>query len=432
MWPLSRKPEARREIIVPTLMNSSPENPSTSLSNPAAWLFDALGSGRSFAGPMVNEQTAMRSTAVYRAVALKAGVIASLPLKVYKRTEKGREEAVSHWLYPLLADNPNELMSGFIWKELIVCNLMLKGKHYSVIEYDRAGRPVALLPHLGQTTVERVKGRNRYTFHFNDGQEVLDQEDVIHVPGLGFDGINGISPIAWAGRQAIGTSLALTEFVGRMHANGARPSGVYTPPAGKQTPEGMARLRAELDAMHAGGHNAGRTMIADHGSKWEQMQMTLHDAQTLEAMRFSVADIARLFGVPPHMLGETDKTSSWGTGVEQQTKGFQIYNLEPELSRIEGELNRKLFVHPYYCEFSRDAINAMDAKTQSELFASAFNNGRMTPHEIRRKLNLPDVGPEGDKLYVQGAVIPLADSGKVPRGPQPPKAPSEPEPPPTA
>ncbi|MCF8533034.1 MAG: phage portal protein [Reyranella sp.] len=430
MWPLSRKPEAPRDRIAPTLRNASPENPSTNLSNPAAWLYDALGSGRSAAGPYVNETTAMRSTAVFRAVALKSGVIASLPLKVYKRTEKGREEAVKHRLYPLLADNPNDLMSGFIWKEIIVANLMLKGNHYSVIEYDNAARAVALLPHLGTTDVERIKGRNRYTFYFNDGKEVLDQEDVLHVPGIGFDGVRGISPIQWAGRQTIGTSLALTEFVGRLHANGARPSGVYTMPPGKPEPGGFARLRAELDAMHSGSHNAGRILLADNGAKWEQMQLSLEDAQTLEAMRFQVADIGRLFGVPPHMLGATDKDSNWGTGLEQQTRGFQIYNLEPELSRIEGELNRKLFVHPYYCEFNRDAINAMDSKVQSELFASAFNNGRMTPNEIRRRLNLPSVdGPEGDKLFVQGAVIPLGDAGKVPRAAPPPPPTPDPDPP---
>lgn len=363
----------------------------------------------------------MRNTAVFRSVALKSGVIASLPLQVFKRGPGGRELAESHRLYPLLHGEPNDLMSAFIWKEFIVANLMLAGNHYSVIEYDNATRVVSLLPVAPQqTTVERVNGRNRYTFRFKDGQEILDQEDVVHVPGIGFDGVKGISPIQWAGRQPVGTAMALEEFVGRMHANSARPSGVFNVPKGI-TKEGLARLRAEFDSLYSGLRNSGKTVFADAESTWTPMQLTMADAQTLESRRFQVADIARLFGVPPHMIGETDKTSSWGTGVEQQTIGFQVYNLEPELSRIEGELNRKLFVAPYYCEFNREALSAMDAKTQSELYASAVINAGMTPNEIRKKRNLPSVGPEGDKLYVQGAVVPLDLAGTVQQGAAAPK-----------
>lgn len=427
MWPFSRTPEARPtwDRIPPTFA-SSPENPSTNLSNPAPWLYDALGGGSTFAGPSVSETSAMRSTAVYRSVALKAGVIASLPLKVYKRTSKGREEAVNHRLYPLLASDPNDLMSGFIWKELIVCTLMLKGNHYSAIERDNAARVVGLLPILGRTKPERVDGRNRYTTTFADGsQEALDQDDVIHVPGLGFDGIQGISPIQWAGRQPIGISLALEEFVGRVHSNGARPSGVLTLPP-KISKEGIARLRAELDQLHSGSANAGRVLLADHESTWNQMQLSLEDAQTLESRRFQVADIARLFGVPPHMIGETDKTSSWGTGVEQQTIGFQVYNIEPELSRIEGELNRKLFTWPFYCEFNREALSAMDSKAQTELYSRSIQNATMTPNEVRRRRNLPDM-EGGDQLYIQSATVPLAMAGKTTKAAPPAPEPREPE-----
>lgn len=424
MWPFSDTP--RRPLRVePRFDNATLENPSTSLANPSTWLGEALGGGSSWAGPSVSETSAMRSTAVFRCVSLKSGVIASLPLKVYRRTRTGREEAVDHRLYRLLHGEPNDLMSAFIWKEFIVANLMLAGNHYSVIEYDNAMRVIGLLPvQPQQIEVRRVNGRNRYTIRFADGEEHLDQEDIIHVPGVGFDGVKGLSPIQWAGRQPIGTAFALEEFVGRMHANSMRPSG-FLEVGADISPDGMRRLRAELDAMYAGVSKSGKTLIGDKGSTWTPMQITMADAQTLESRRFQVADIARLFGVPPHMIGETDKTSSWGTGVEQQTIGFQVFNLEPELSRIEGELNRKLLTEPYYCEFSREALSAMDAKTQSELFASAFNNAGMTPNEIRRKRNLPDIGPAGDKLYVQGAVVPL-DEAKSPAPPRRRRRPPEP------
>ncbi len=331
--------------------------------------------------------------------------------------------------YPLLHGEPNDLMSAFIWKEFIVANLMLAGNHYSVIEYDGAARVVGLLPVIPQQVeVARVAGRNRYTFRFVDGTEVLDQDDVVHVPGVGFDGVKGISPIQWAGRQPIGTAFALEEFVGRMHANSARPSGLLEVPKGISDPA-LARLRSELSSLYNGLRNTGATILADQGSKWTPMQISLADAQTLESRRFQVTDIARLFGVPPHMIGETSSTTSWGTGVEQQTIGFQIYNLEPELSRIEGELNRKLFKWPFYCEFNREALSAMDAKTQAELFASAINNAGMTPNEIRRRRNLPNIDtPEGDKLFIQSATVPIDSVGKTPPNTPPPPAAPPPAP----
>jgi HK97 family phage portal protein len=420
MWPLDRSSPRRavHDRIAPTLRAASLENPSTSISNPAAWLGEALGGGTSFAGTTVSETSAMRSTAVFRCVALKSGVIASLPLQVFERTKQGREMANDHPVATLLQGDPNDLMSAFIWKEFVVSNLMLAGNHLSVFEYNNAARVIGILPvPWQQVEVDRVKGRNRYTVRFNDGREVLDQGDVLHVPGIGFDGIKGISPIQWAGRQPIGTAFALEEFVGRMHANSARPSGFMEVPKGISD-NALSMLRAEFAAMAQGLRNSGTVIPVDAGSKFTPMQLTLADAQTLESRRFQVADIARLFGVPPHMIGETDKTSSWGSGVEQQTIGFQIYNLEPELSRIEGELNRKLFTAPYYCEFNREALAAMDAKTLMELYASAVNNAGMTPNEIRRKRNLPDL-PGGDDLYIQGATVPLRLAGQNKNATQP-------------
>ena len=420
MWPLKQTAPRRavHDRVVPTLRAASLENPATSLSNPAAWLGEALGGATSFAGTSVSETSAMRSTAVFRCVALKSGVIASLPLQVFERTKQGRNMANDHPVAVLLQNNPNDLMSSFIWKEFIVSNLMLAGNHLSVIEYDNAARVLGILPvPWQQIEVARIRGRNRYTVRFNDGKEELDQEDVLHVPGIGFDGVKGISPIQWAGRQPIGTSFALEELVGRFHANGVRASGFMEVPKGISD-AGLQMLLAEFAAMGQGLRNAGAVVPVDAGSKFTPMQMTLADAQTLESRRFQVADIARLFGVPPHMIGETDKTSSWGSGVEQQTIGFQIYNLEPELSRIEGELNRKLFKEPYYCEFNREALAAMDAKTLMELYASAVNNAGMTPNEIRRKRNLPDL-PGGDDLYIQGATIPLRLAGQTKNTTQP-------------
>lgn len=393
----------------PPIKNVTFESDSVSLANPPEWLISSLGGGGdSYAGKIVTQTSAMRTTAVYRAVALKSSVIASLGLKVYKATPSGRIEARDHWMWSLLHDEPNDLMSAYIWKEMIVANLMLAGNHYSIIEYDNAVRVRNILPIIPQTVTPRRKnGKNVYDFRLSNGSvQTLPQEDVIHIPGLGFDGLQGISPIEWAGRQSIGTAMAMEEYVGRMHANSARPSGVVS---GERISEpAMLRLKSEFSDLYNGTNNVGRTIFLDKGMTWQQMSMSMADSQTLEHRRFSVSDIGRVFGVPPHLLGETDKQTSWGTGIEQMTIGFFIFNLAGELSRIEGELNRKLLTAPYYCEFNRDQLQAMDTKTLSEMYASAVTNMQMTPNEIRRRRNLPDYeGDAGNKLYMQSGMTPI-------------------------
>lgn len=422
MWPFARRdPPAAR--IEPTIRNASLENPSTSLADPDIWLTEALGGGLTYAGPPVSETSAMRSAVVFRCVSLKSGTVASLPIEIYERTAAGRRRAIEHPLYPLLHDDPNDLMSGFVWKELIEANLMLAGNHYSVMEMTGGGRVIGIIPVQPlQVDAQRVRGRNRYTIRLTDGTEVLDQDEIIHVPGIGFDGLKGLSPIAWAGKQPVGISLAIEEFVGRMHSNGARPSGVIEVPPGMDA-IAFRRMKAEWDALYGGAPNAGKTMFVDQGVKWNQMQMTMEDAQTLESRRFQAADIARLFGVPLHMIGETTASTSWGTGIEQMTIGFQKFSIDPDVTRIEGELNRKLFTAPFYCEFNREALNAMDAKTQAELYASGVNNARFTPNEIRRASNLPDK-EGGDDLYINSTMVPLRTAGQAPAEPttEPPAA----------
>lgn len=412
MWPFRRFPPAEQARLDPTIIAASPENPSTSLADPATWLADVFGGGPTYAGPSVNETSAMRSSTVFRCVSLKAGLIASLPLVVYERTPHGRKEAVKHRLYPLLADEPSDLMSSFIWKELIAASLMLNGNHYSIIETDNAARTTGLLPVMPQqVTVARVAGRNRYTVRFVDGQEILDQDEVVHIPGVGFDGIRGISPIAWAGRQPIGVGLAIEETVGRTYANGMMASGAIELPTGLSA-DALKRLKAEVQAMHSGVGNAGRVLFLDQGGKWNPLTISPQDMQTMESRRFQVVDICRLFGIPPHMVGETDKTTSWGTGIEQQTIGFLLFSIDPDLCRIEAELNRKLLRHPYYCQFDRDALRAMDAKAMAEIFASGVQNARYTPNEVRRQTNLPDM-PGGDQLFIQGATVPISQAGRT-------------------
>ncbi|MDB5618456.1 phage portal protein [Tardiphaga sp.] len=412
MWPFKRdnEPAAREE---PSFQNASPENPSTNLADPAAWMVDLFGGGRTWAGPEVGERSAIRSTTVFRCVSLVAGIIASLPLPMYERTASGRREAYENRLYPLLHDAPNDLMGSFIWRELMITDLLLGGNHYSLIERDNANRIVGFMPMVRQAvTPYRLDGLTRYRVMIGGDLLDLDQGDVIHVPGLGFDGLRGLSPIGVAGRQSIGLDLAMAEFIARMHANGAKPSGVLEV-AANISPQNFSRLKAQFEQENAGIANAGKTIFVDKDSKWTAVQLSPEDAQTLESRRYQVTDICRLFGVPPHMVGETDKTTSWGSGIEQQSLGFLRFTLEPWLKRIEDEFHRKLFPgnSKFYAEFDRDALLAMDSTASAALFASGIQNGWMKPAEVRHLKNLP-AADGADQLFINSTMTPISMAGK--------------------
>ena len=414
MWPFQRNSEQSAVArIEPSFRNASPENPSTNLGDPATWLVDLFGGGPTHAGPSVSERSAIRSTTVFRCVSLVSGLVASLPLSVYERAEAGRRTATNHRLYPLLHDEPKDLMGSFIWRELMAGDLLLGGNHYSLIERDNANRVVGFMPMLRPAvTPYRKDGLTRYMVKVDGGTIDLDQSDVLHVPGIGFDGLRGLSPIGAVGRQSIGLDLAMAEFISRMHANGAKPSGVLEV-ASNISPENFNRLKQQFQQDHNGVTNAGKTIFVDKDSKWTAVQLSPEDAQTLESRRFQVTDICRLFGVPPHMVGETDKTSSWGTGIEQMSLGFMRFTLEPWLKRIEDELQRKLFSgSKFYAEFDRDALLAMDSKAQADAFASGIQNGYLKPSEVRHLKNLP-AAVGADQLFIQANLTPITQAGQA-------------------
>ncbi|MFT4098618.1 MAG: phage portal protein [Rhodoblastus sp.] len=405
--------------VEPTFQNSSPENPSTSLANPADWLVSVMGGGPTLAGPVVSEQSAMRASVVLACVSLISGLVASLPLHVYKRAPKGRELADTNRLYPLLHDNPNEIMSGFTWRELIAVDLLLGGNHFSAKEYDGAGRVVGFFPiPRNAVIIDRARdGRLKYHVTLVEGGvEIIDQDDILHIPGLGFDGVRGLSVISNM-RQAIGLSLAMEEGMSRMHSNGARPSGVVKAEQGygDDPVAALRRIRAQFEQAYAGLANTGKTVFLDKGMSWTPMQINPVDAETLDHRRFQVADICRGFLVPPFMIGETEKSTAWGTGLEQQTLGFLTFGMQRWLTRIEAEVNRKLFSgSQFYAEFDRDALLAMDSKARGEYFGSLIQNGVITPAHAAKVMNFPH-RPEADKLFINSACVPLESAGAQPK-----------------
>jgi len=425
-----------RERIEPTFSASSPENPSTNLADPASWLYDWASGGlpTSF-GPHVSERTAMACSAVYRSVSLLSGIIASLPLKVYRRTPDGREEVPDHPLATLLqvAPYPGQAMTAFVWRELWGVNELLWGNHYSVKRYNGSGKLIgfeAALP--WETEVYKLDGRNKYRFFWpygtverptNEGlTEWLDQDDVLHIPGLGFNGIIGVSRIRANARSSVALSMMLLEQIGRVHENAAKPSGLATPPKGI-SPEGFKRFVAQFSETNTGRSNAGKVIFGDEGTSFTPFQMTPEDLHTIELMRYGVADISRFFGVPLHLLNETDKSTSWGSGLSEQTLAFLIYSVEPDLGRIEAEMNYKLFTRPdgrradYYIEFDRDGLLAMDPVKAAQIAQTEIASGTLLINERRRHKNRPPV-ENGDEPLINSTNVPLSkifEPGAQPR-----------------
>lgn len=404
------------KLVAGAFRAQSPENPSTTLGNPSQWLTDWFtGGGPTFAGANVNELNAVRATAVFRCVSIIAGTIASLPWNVYRRTRDGsRELAGDHPVHRLLHEQPNETTSSFTYRQIIAASLLTNGNGYSIIGRTNGGRVLDLLQLPPQAVeVERVGApgawRLRYTANVDGKRYPLDQADVIHVPGLGFDGIKGVSVISAVGRQSIGLALALEESAARMAASGARPSGVVTVDKAL-SPQALENLRGTFRNLYSGVEKTGATVFLDKGMTWSAMQISPHDAELLESRRFQVTDVARVFGVPPWMLGETDKSTSWGTGIESQKIGFVEFVIRPWLVAIEQEYNRKLLRPPYFCEFALEGLLRGDSKTRSEFYSSAINNAWMTPNEVRQRENLPAV-EAGGRLYINSASVPLELAG---------------------
>lgn len=376
---------------------------------PEAWQAMFGTGGQSF-GPAISEHSSMACSAVFRSVQMLSGITANLPLKVYRRTADGREEVGSDRLTEMIRRRPNRNgpMSAFAWRELWMVNMLLWGNHYSIIRYDNAGRIVGFHPVMPWCVeVLRSGGRNFYRCQLEDGAiETVNQDDMIHIVGPGFDGIKGVSRIAGFARNAISLATVAEMQSGHTFENASRPSGFLEVPSAI-TAEGMKRLKAQFSNDHVGWGNSGRVMFGDVGSKYTPFQISAQDLAMIETRRYQIADISRFFGVPLHLLNETDKSTSWGTGIAEQTLAFLIFTMDPDLSRIEAELNMKLFMpgDDRYVEFDRDALLAMDPIKATEIAQMEISSGTMLINERRRQKNRPPV---------EGGDVPLINSTNIP------------------
>ena len=369
--------------------------------------------GGTTSGKTVNERTAMQTTAVYACVRILAETIASLPLHTYRYTINGKEKATDHQIYHLLADEPNPEMTSFVFRETLMGHLLLWGNAYAQIIRDGRGRVLALYPLLpNKMTVDRTEKGELYYIYNKEGQSYpLRSDEVLHIPGLGFDGLIGYSPIAMA-KNAIGMAIATEEYGAKFFANGANPGGVLEHPGVVKDP---ARVRESWNSVYQGSSNAHRVAVLEEGMKFQSIGIPPEQAQFLETRKFQINEIARIFRIPPHMIGDLEKSSF--SNIEQQSLEFVMYTLDPWVVRWEQSIKRVLFSDvekkEYFVKFNVDGLLRGDYQSRMNGYAVGRQNGWLSANDIRELENMNRISEElgGDLYLINGNMTKLADAG---------------------
>lgn len=369
--------------------------------------------GSTTSGKTVNEKTAMQTTAVYACVRILAETIASLPLHTYKYTETGKEKSMEHSIYHLLADEPNPEMTSFVFRETLMGHLLLWGNAYAQIIRDGRGKVTALYPLMPNImSVKRTDNGEIYYIYSKEGQSYpLRSDEVLHIPGLGFDGLIGYSPIAMA-KNAIGMAIATEEYGASFFANGANPGGVLEHPGIVKDP---TRVRESWNSVYQGTKNAHRVAVLEEGMKFQSIGIPPEQAQFLQTRKFQINEIARIFRIPPHMIGDLDKSSF--SNIEQQSLEFVMYTLDPWVVRWEQAIKRALFTESekkqYFVKFNVDGLLRGDYQSRMNGYAVGRQNGWLSSNDIRELENLNKIPEElgGDLYLINGNMTKLADAG---------------------
>ncbi|MEA4963558.1 phage portal protein [Lutispora sp.] len=390
-----------------------------------------VGGGWSFlfggttSGKTVNERTAMQTTAVYACVRILSEAVAGLPLHIYRyRADGGKERIPMHPLYHLLHDEPNPEMTSFVFRETLMSHLLLWGNAYAQIVRNGRGQAVALYPLLpSKMDVSRTaNGELLYTY-YRDADETglnpkggyiaLRRDEVLHIPGLGFDGLIGYSPIAMA-KNALGMSLATEEYGASFFANGANPGGVLEHPG---VIKDIGRVKESWNSAYQGNGNAHKIAVLEEGMKFQSIGIPPEQAQFLETRKFQINEIARIYRVPPHMVGDLEKSSF--SNIEQQSLEFVKYTLDPWVVRWEQSLQQSLLLPSekpsLFIRFNLDGLLRGDYQSRMNGYAVGRQNGWMSANDIRELEDMNRIPTvEGGDLYlVNGNMTKLADAGAV-------------------
>lgn len=367
--------------------------------------------------------SAMSLSATWACVNLIAGTTASLPLMVYRTTNGVRAVARDHPLYRLLHDAPNADQTAVDFLEIVAASIELQGNAFAEKQMTDRGVIVALTPIRPDivSVTRKRDGRLLYTWHDERGRNEVDEERILHVRGFGGGPLGGSSTLSVCGATFV-NAASVERAAGAMFRNGVRPSGVMSI---DKVLTAVQRVDVEgmLHEKFVGAMNDGRPMVLDNGLKWQQLTVNPNDAQMLESRRFSVEEIARIFGVPPHMIGHTSGSTSWGTGLEQQTLGFQKFTLRRRLKRIEQAMAKQLLsvqdrLAGVTIEFNLEGLLRGDSAARAGFYESMTRIGAYTINEVRALENLPPV-PGGDVPRMQMQNVPITQAGEQPAGATP-------------
>lgn len=399
-------------------MFRSRDKPQNRLGSSFSFLF-----GGTTAGKMVNERTAMQTTAVYACVRILAEAIAGLPLHVYRyRSDGGKERIPFHPLYHLLHDEPNPEMTSFVFRETLMSHLLLWGNAYAQVVRNGRGQAIALYPLLpSKMEVSRASNGELVYKYYRDvdesginpkgGYVTLRKDEVLHIPGLGFDGLIGYSPIAMA-KNAIGMSLATEEYGATFFANGANPGGVLEHPG---VIKDIQRVKDSWNSAYQGSGNAHKVAVLEEGMKFQAIGIPPEQAQFLETRKFQINEIARIFRVPPHMIGDLEKSSF--SNIEQQSLEFVKYTLDPWVVRWEQALQQSLLLpsekSSLFIKFNVDGLLRGDYQSRMTGYATGIQNGYYSVNDVRslEDLNMLSDEDGGNLHFVNGNMVKLADVG---------------------
>ncbi len=367
--------------------------------------------GSTWSGKTVNEKTAMQITTVYACVRILSETIASLPLHTYKYTDMGKEKDYTHPLYYILHDAPNDEMTSFVFRETLMSHLLLWGNAYAQIIRDGRGRIVSLYPLLpDRMTVDRNKnGMLIYSYRKDTGECItLSSDNVLHIPGLGFDGVVGYSPIAMV-KNAVGLAIATEEYGSKFFANSGNPSGVLEHPGQLKDP---SRVRDSWNEVYGGSSNAHRVAVLEEGLSFKPISIPPEQAQFLQTRKFQITEICRIFRIAPHLVADLEKSSF--SNIENQSMEFVKYTIDPWLVRLEQSFNKALLLPSersrYFIKFNVNGLLRGDYASRMQGYQAGIQNGFLSPNDIRELEDMNKI-PDGDIYMANGNMLKLSDVG---------------------
>jgi HK97 family phage portal protein len=395
--------------------------PVSNLSNPQQWLVDLWGgSNETVSGVKIDPEQAARITTVWACTSLLAEIVSSFPRQVFKRRKDGGKDlAIDHHLYEVLHNAANRVTSAFIWQETSLAHHLLWGNCYSYIERDRAGRPKQLWQLLPQYMNVKLEN-NDIVYDYDDGNidDKWPSSEILHVPGLGFNGLLGRSRISQTA-ETLGLGTAAETFASKFFSGGGQPRILLKAPLG-MSKTARKNLLSSFKEKYSGLQESWEVGLLEDGLEPHILTMPLQDSQLLESRKDSQATIAgQVFRVPPHVVGIVDKTTSWGTGIDSLTQGMKTFTIMPIVVRYENIENQTLLSQRerdqgYFIGYNMDSFSRADIETRYGAYAIGKQWGFLSTNDIRKKENLNPVENGDDYLQPANMIVVGSTPTKTP------------------